>query len=189
MGRFRALIVLKRVGSGVWTREGLIGQSRSLTGLGKGEPLAFPVEDQFGIIDESHAMRLGELLGSGADEVDVGTLFKHQPGGLDGIAQPLDAGYAARFHPTSIHEQGIELYAAIRGEKAASASVEGRVVLQYSDGGFDCIESRTSSREKVVAGFQRVADAVFVGFGSFGGDSPCAAVNQQGGEVFRSRVH
>jgi len=132
---------------------------------------------------------MGKLLGARADEIDVGALLKYQPGGLNGITQPLDAGYASRFHAASIHEQGIELHAAIGGEKAASASVEGRVVLQYSDGGFDCIKSRTTSREKFIAGFQCVADAVFVGFSSLGGNGPGTAVNQQGGEVFRSKAH
>ncbi len=37
----------------------------------------------------------GEGFGAGADEVDVGAFVEDEAGGLDGVAEAFDAGYAA----------------------------------------------------------------------------------------------
>jgi hypothetical protein len=101
----------------------------------------------------------GELFGTGTDEVDVGTLFEDEAGGLDGIAEAFDAGDATGFHAATVHEECVELDAAVGGEKAASASVEGGVIFKDSDGGFDGIEGRAATSEDCVAFFEGVADA------------------------------
>ena len=56
----------------------------------------------------------GEALGSGADEVDVGGFFEDEAGGLDGVAEALDAGYAAGAEVGSVHHEGV---AAGRGRR------------------------------------------------------------------------
>jgi hypothetical protein len=143
--------------------EGFVGEAGGLAELGVGEALALTVEDQLGVINEGHAMGVGKLLGAGSDEVDVRTFFEDEASGLNGIAETLDAGHAARFHAASVHEKGVELDAAIGGEKAATAGVEGGIVFKDGDGSFDCIESRAAEGEDVVAGFKGVADPGFVG--------------------------
>ena len=72
--------------------------------LGLGEAFTFAVEDQFRIVDEGHAVGVGELLRAGADEIDVRALFKDEAGGLDGIAEAFDTGHAAGFHAAAVHE-------------------------------------------------------------------------------------
>jgi len=42
------------------------------------ESLALAVEDEFGVVDEGHAVSLGKVLRAGTDEVDVLALFEDQ---------------------------------------------------------------------------------------------------------------
>jgi len=137
---FRAFVVVEDVAG-----EGFVGQSGGLADLGMGEALAFAVEDEFGVVDEGHAVSLGELLCAVADEVDVGTLLKDQARGLDGVAEALDAGNTAGLHAAAVHEQGIHLDAAIGGEEAAPAGIEGGVVFKDGNGGFNGIEGGTAT--------------------------------------------
>jgi hypothetical protein len=148
-----------------------------------GEALTLAVEDQFGVVDEGHAVGVGELLGAGADEVDVRAFFEDQAGGLNGVAEALDTGHAASLHAAAVHEEGVELDAAVGGEKAAAAGVEGGVVFEDGDGGFDGIEGRAAAREDGIAGFKGVADTGFVSGSGVGGDGPCAAVDEESGSV------
>ena len=48
----------------------------------------------------------------------------------------------ARMIPSSpaVHEQGVELHAAVAGEEAAASGVEGVVVFEDGDGGLDRID-------------------------------------------------
>ena len=175
---FRALVVVEDLAG-----EGVVGESGGLAGLGVGETLALAVENQLGVVDEGHAVGVGKLLGAGADEVNVGALFEDQAGGLDGVAEALDAGHAAGFHAAAVHEQGVELDAAVGGEKAAAAGVEGGVVFEDGDGGFDGIEGRAAEGKDGVAGFKGAADTGLVGGCIGGGDGPCAAVDEKSGDV------
>jgi hypothetical protein len=132
---------------------------------------------------------VGEVLCAGADEVDVRTFFEDQAGGLNGVAKALDAGHAASLHAAAVHEEGVELNAAVGGEKAAAASVEGGVVFEDGDGGLNGIESGCAAREKGVAGFESGADAGQVSGSGFGGDGPCATVNEESGGMGSGRGH
>ena len=131
----------------------------------------------------------GETLGAFAYKVDMGALFKHQPGGLDGVAQALDAGHAAGFHAAAVHEQGVELDAAIGGEKTAPAGVEGGVVFKDGDGGLHGVNGGATAAEDGVAGFEGGADAGFMGGCGVGGDGPGAAVNEESGVVSGRECH
>ena len=144
-----------------------------------GEALAFAVEEQLGVVDEGHAVGCGELLGAGADEVDVLAFLENQAGGLDWVAEALDAGYAAGFHAAAVHEQGVELDAAVGGEEAAAASVEGGIVFEDGDSGLDGVDGGAAEGEDGVASFKGGADAGFVGGRGVGGDGPGAAVNKE----------
>jgi hypothetical protein len=99
------------------------------------------------------------LLCARTDEVDVRALFEDEAGGLDGVAEALDTGYAAGFHASAVHEECVELDAAVGGEEATAAGVEGGVVFKDGDGGFNGVEGGTAAGEDAVAGFEGVADA------------------------------
>jgi hypothetical protein len=120
---------------------------------------------------------LDKLLGSGCYEVDVGAAFKNEAGGLDGIAKAFDTGDAARLHSASIHEQGVELDAAIGGEKTAAAGVEGWVVFKDGYGCFDCIEGRAAAGKDGIAGLKGVANTGLVSGGLLWRNGPCASVD------------
>jgi len=116
-------------GDGFRAGEGLVAEAGGLTGLGVGEARDFAGEDQLAVVDEGHAVSGGEAFRAFTDEVDVGRLLEDEAGGLDGIAEALDAGDAAGFHAAAVHEEGVELDAAVGGEEAAAAGVEGGVVF------------------------------------------------------------
>jgi hypothetical protein len=177
---FRTLVVVEDgVEGGFGAGEGLVVEAGGLAELGMGEAFAFAVEDQLGVVDEGHAVGCGEVLRAGTDEVDVGTFFEDEAGGLNGVAEAFDAGDAAGLHAATVHEEGVKLYAAVGGEKAAAASVEGGVVFEDGDGGFDGVESRRAAGEKSVTGFESLADTGQVSGSSVGGNGPCATVNEE----------
>ncbi len=147
------------------------------------EAEAFALEDQLDVVDEFHAMRLRELFGAFADEVDVGTFFEDEARGVDGIAQAFDAGDAACFHAASVHEEGVELNATVGGEEAAATRVEGGVVFEERDGCFNGVDGGTAAGEDFVTDLEGAAHACFVGRCGVGRNGPCAAVNEEGGIV------
>ena len=159
--------------------EGLVLQTGGLASLGLGEALQFAIENEFGVLDEIHSVGVGKLLGAGADEIDVRTFFKDEPGGLDRVAEPLDAGDATGFHAATVHNEGVELDPAIRGEEAAATCVEGGVIFKDSDGGFNGVKCRTAEGEDLVAGFEGIADTDLVGGGGVRGDGPGTAVDEK----------
>ena len=163
--------------------EGFVGEAGGLTGLGLGEALDFPREDELGVVDEGHAVGLGEAFRAFSNKVDVRASFEDEASGADGVAEALDAGDAAGFHASAIHEEGVELDAAVGGEEAAAAGVEGGIVFEDGDGGFDGVEGGAADGEDGITGFEGGTDAGLVGGGGFGGDGPCAAVNEEGGIV------
>src|SRR5258708_39957585 len=63
------------------------------------------------------------------------TLFQNDARSFNRIADPLDAANAAGAPGAAVHEEGIELHAAIAGEQAAAAGVEGFIIFQADDGG------------------------------------------------------
>jgi hypothetical protein len=150
-----------------------------------GEALALAVQNQLRVVDQLHAVGVGKLLGAAAHKVDVRTLFENQAGGLDGIAQMLDAGHAAGLHAPAIHQQGVQLNPPVRGKKAAPAGVEGGVVFQNGDGGLHGIKRRSTQRENAISGFKGVAHTGLVSSRDLGRDGPGAAVDEEGGNVNR----
>jgi hypothetical protein len=177
---FGAFVVVQEGEQGsVNAGEGVVAETGGFAFAGMDEALAFAVEDEFGVVDECHAVSLGKLLGAVTDKVDMVALFEDQAGGLNGITKALDAGYASSLHAAAVHEESIKLYAAVGGEKAAAACVEGRVIFEDSDGGFNGIEGGCTARKKGVAGFKSLADTVQVVGSGVGGNGPCATVNDK----------
>jgi hypothetical protein len=128
-------------------------------------------------------VRLGKLLGSGTDEIDVLAVFEDEAGGLNGIAEALDAGYAASFHAAAVHEEGVELDTPVGGEKAATAGVEGGVIFEDGDGGFDRIDGRSAAGKNGIAGLKGVADTGLMSGSHVGRDGPRTSVDEQSGSV------
>ena len=138
-------------------------------------------DDEVHVVAEFHAVLAGEALGTRADEVDVGALVEDKAGRLDGVAETFDAGDTAGAEVRAVHEEGVELDAAVSGEEAAPAGVEGLVVFHDDDGGFDCGDSGAPGFKDGVSGGEGVGDAVLVS-GDLGvGHGPCAAVEDEGG--------
>jgi hypothetical protein len=125
-------------------------------------------------------VRSGEALRAFSYEIDMRAVFKDQAGGLDGVAQALNTGYAAGFHAASVHEESIELDAAVGGEEAATAGVEGGVIFQDGHGGFDGVEGGAAEGEDFISHFEGGADTGLVGGCGVGGDGPGTAVNDEG---------
>ena len=161
--------------------EGFVSEAGGLASLGLGKALALAVEDQVGVVDEGHAVGVGKLLGSGSDEVDVRTFFKDEAGGLNGIAQALDAGHAAGLHAASVHEKSVELDATVGGEKAAATGVESGIVFEDGHGGFYSVEGGAGALEDGEAGFEGVLDAAQVGGVVGWGDGPGTAMDEENG--------
>ena len=145
------------------------------------EAFAFAGDDELGVVDQAHAVLGGEALGSGADEVDVGGLLEDEAGGLDGVAEALDAGDAAGAEVGSVHEEGVELDAAVAGEEGAAAGVEGVVVFHDGDGGLDGIDGGASAGESGPTGGEGGGDAALVGGDGVVGHRPRSAVDEENG--------
>jgi len=168
---------------GIEAGEGVVAEAGGLAALGMSEALALTVEDQFGVVDEGHAVGLGELLGSGTDEIDVLAVFEDEAGGLNGIAEALDAGYATSLHAAAVHEEGVELDATVGGEKAATAGVESGVIFEDGDGGFDRIDGRSAAGKNGIAGFKGVADTGLMCGSHVDRDGPRTSVDEQSGSM------
>ena len=69
-----------------------------------GQVTAFAIDDQFGIIDEGHAVFRSEGLRAGADEINVRTQIQDQTRGMNGIAEALDTGHTAGAQGGAIHQ-------------------------------------------------------------------------------------
>ena len=128
-------------------------------------------------------MGVGEALRAFSDKVDVRRLLQDEACGLDGVAQMFDAGDTAGFHAAAIHDEGVELDAAVGGEEAAAAGVEGGVVFKDGDGGFNGVDGGAAEGEDGVASFKGAADTGLVGGCGIGGNGPGAAVDEEGGVV------
>jgi hypothetical protein len=117
------------------------------------------------------------------------TFLKNQASGLNGVAEVLDTGHAASFHAAAVHEESIELDAAIGGQKTATTGVKNGIIFEHGDGGFDSIESRAATRKNAIAGFKRIVHADFMGRLRVGGDGPCATMDEKSGRGIGGSSH
>ncbi len=87
--------------------EGGVAATGGFVELELHQALAFAGDDELRIVDQAHAVLGGEALGAGADEVDVRGFFEDETRGLDGVAEPLDAGDATGAKVGPIHEERV----------------------------------------------------------------------------------
>jgi hypothetical protein len=69
------------------------------------------------------------------------------------------------------------------------AGVEGGVIFEDGDGGFDRIDGRAAARKNGIACFKCVADTGLMGGSHVGGDGPRASVDKQSRSVVSGRGH
>ena len=91
---------------------------------------------------------------------------------------------ARRVAPSMM--QGVELDAAVAGEEAAASGVEGVVVFEHGDGGFDGVDGGGSALEQGIAGLEGVGDALLVGLEHVVGDGPGSAVDEKNGAAWHT---
>jgi hypothetical protein len=104
------------------------------------QPLPAALGEEEGGGDELQALGGGELLGARADHHHVGRALHDPAGQDDGVAHPGHAGHGARLEGGAVHDRGVQLVAAFRGEDGAPPRVEQRVVLHPDDHRLDRLE-------------------------------------------------
>ncbi len=163
------------------TAEGGVGVAEGFRALEGHEAFALAGDDEFGVVDEAHAVLGSEALGSRTDEVHMRGLLEDEASGLDGVAEALDAGDAAGAEIAAGHEEGVKLDAAVAGEEGAAASVEGIVVLHDGDGGCDGVDGGAAAGESGPASGEGCGDAALVGADGVVGHGPGAAMDEEDG--------
>jgi hypothetical protein len=134
-------------------------------------------DDQVFVFAKRNAVLGGEFLRAFSDEVNVRTLTQNLAGGADGIAQMLDASYASGAERGAIHDERVELDAAVAVEEAAPSGVESLVIFHDHDGFLDRIEGRAATLEHAPSSSQRVVHSADVGLDHVIGHGPSSAVN------------
>ena len=165
--------------------EGLVDAACEFGLLEGVEAGLFAGDDEVHVLAELHAVLAGEALGSGAHEVDVRAFVEDEAGSADGVTEAFDAGDAAGAKIGAVHEEGVELDAAIAGEEAAATGVEGVVIFHDDDGGFDSGDGGATGLEDSVSGGEGVGDTVLVGGDRVVGHGPCSAMDDEGGARVR----
>ena len=140
-------------------------------------------DEIFGIA-ERNALRVGETFGPVGDEHHVGTFFKDDASGLDGVFYAVKAGDGARAQRGGVHDDGVTFDLAVEIEVRAIAGVEDGVVLKDGGGGFDGVESVASVGENVPSGVKSAETAGFTCLDGVVGDVPSTAVEDERGAHF-----
>jgi hypothetical protein len=114
------------------------------------------------VVDKGHAMSRGEGFGAGSNKIDMRTLLENEARGLNGVEQAFYTCDASGLHPSSVHEESVQLHLPIGGKEASPPGVEGRIVFQSHDCCLDSIKRIASAGENRVAGFKRTTNASLV---------------------------
>ena len=142
---------------------------------------ALEIGDQFFGIAEWEVVLLRELFRAFADEHHVRTFLEQTAGEADGIADALDGSNRTGLESRAIHDDCVELNAAVDGEVRAVARVESGIFLEDDDGGFDGIQGAAAAGKNLPTGFERASNASAAIAKAFLGNVPGAAVNDEGG--------
>lgn len=159
--------------------EGVVGQTSSLSLFRLLEPLALAIKDEFGVLNEGHAICMSELFSASADEVNVRALLEDETRGLNRIAEALYAGDSSCLHSSAIHDKRIKLDATVRGEEASPASIKGGIVFHNCNCSLDCVDRSAAASKHGVSGLKGVTNTGFMGSCSILGNCPCSAVDNQ----------
>ena len=121
-----------------------------LAGLAGGELLAAVIGQQDVELDPCEALLLGEAHRALAGEHPVTALLEQRPGDPDRVRLAAQGGDRAGPAAPAVHDGGVVLDVAVRGEHRAPAGVEVLVVLEDGDRLDDGVD-------RVAAGEQRAA--------------------------------
>ena len=136
-----------------------------LAGLGQGldQTLPAPLGEEIRRIDLLQPDRGGEGVGAGADQHDVGRPLHHRAGGGDGMAGGGQAGDGPGGQVRSVHDGGVQLVTAGRGEDRPAPGVEQGIVLHDLNGGLDRIQRRAAAFQHGRPGVQRALQRRAIG--------------------------
>src|SRR5579862_8173121 len=150
-----------------------------LTGLGLvgAQAFDFPRDDEIFVVAERNAVVGGELLGAGANEIDMWAVAENLAGGANRIAKALDASNASGAEGGAVHDEGVELNFPVAIEKTTAPGIEGFVVFHDDDGFLDGVERRAPALKHAPSRGQSVVHAADVGVDHVVGHGPGAAVD------------
>src|SRR5947209_5059419 len=116
-------------------------------GLVRAQAFHLARNDEIFILAEHNAAFGGKLLRALSDEVDMRAFAQDLARSAHRVAQVLDASHTTGAKRGTIHDQGVELHAAIAVEEAAASGIEGLVVFHDDDSFFDGIEGGAAALE------------------------------------------
>ena len=177
--RDRAHGVMAGLGAG----KGEVGFAGGLFFLRFLQAADLALNHQVFITAELHSELLGEPLRALADEINVRAFIQDQARGPDGIADVLHAAHAAGAKRGPVHHEGIELHAAVAGEKAAAAGVKSLIVFHAGDGGFHGVQRRAAAFQHMPALGQRFLHSGDVGLHHVIRNGPGAAMDHEYGKL------
>jgi hypothetical protein len=121
-----------------------------------GEPRALTLGDQRGWIALRQPGGPREGVGALGDEQDVPAVVEYAPGERDGIRDAVHRGDGAAAEAVALHDRGVHLDGAGRGQHRAAPGVEDRVVFQHADRRLDGVERVTVLGQRAPAGQDRL---------------------------------
>ena len=153
--------------------------------------------DQLGRIDQGYVALFGPFVRSAANDHIV-LADQQTPGQFDRVLDPLHGGNRTYLQGGPVHNASIQLDHPGLIEMGAGAGIKSGIVFQNSDGGFYCLQSRTTGEQAFIAGQSRDATTSLVGLVLFLGDAPGPTVNDDGrfhglgptgAEIFEVKLH
>jgi hypothetical protein len=142
-----------------------------------GFPLGFA--DHFLGLAQFDAVFNGEALRAIGDEHHVRAVLENFARELDGILDAMQVGGGAGAKRGAVHHDGVAFDVPVEIEMRAVAGIEGGIILENHDGGFDGVQSGAAKRKNGPAGGERAAAAGVAGFDGVVGNVPRAAVNDK----------
>jgi hypothetical protein len=140
---------------------------------------AFGGGDKLFGIAERDTVLAGEVFGAFGDEHHVGTLFENGARGANRILDPAQAGDGTCAKRGGVHNDGVAFDVAIEREMRAVAGVEGGIIFENDDSGFNGVEGVAAVLENGPAGVESAEAACSAGVNGIVGNVPGAAMNNQ----------
>src|SRR5260370_141457 len=121
-----------------------------------------------------------EALSAFGDEHHVRAVFENLARELNGILDAPESGRSAGAKRGAIHDDGVAFDVAVQIEVRAVTGVEGGVVFEDHDGGFDSVEGGAAAGEDGPASSESAMAARLASVHGFVRNVPRAAVDNEG---------
>ena len=145
-----------------------------LAGLAGGELLAAVVGEQHVELDAREAVLLGEAHRALAGQHAVAALLEQRAGDPDRVRLAAQGGDCAGPAAPAVHDRGVVLDVAVRGEHRAPAGVEELVVLEDGDRLDDGVDRVAAREQRAAPGFDGAGEAFLQLGGEIGSDHATA---------------